>query len=75
MIVVHEFVDDKLYKTHALCMDEDKAFREVYAMERSSRYDWHREYRFAKEADRKKYHEWKMKNETISMFYGNATVD
>lgn len=67
---------DKLVKSHRIKGDtEDEAFRKVYALRRSGRYDNVRRYEFADPAVEERYRAWKDANEDIAMYYGNAIVD
>lgn len=75
ILKIRELVDGKLYKVISLAGERDDVYRQVYEMERSSRYDWRREYQFQSQGEKDEYQTWKKENETFSMFYGNATVD
>lgn len=67
---------DKTVQVHRVQTDtKDALFRKVYAMRRSARYDSSRRYEFETRALEEEYRDWKDKNETIEMYYGNATVD
>lgn len=67
---------DVLVQQHIIKGDHiSDCFKHVYAMRRSGRYDNERRYDFDDPALEEKYQQWKDKNETIEMFYGNATVD
>lgn len=67
---------DKLVKSHRIKGDtQDEAFRKVYALRRSCRYDNARRYDFADPAVEEQYRAWKDANENITMYYGNAVVD
>ena len=73
---VHSGYRDKLVKVHIIKGNTlDECFRKVYALRRSGRYDSVRRYDFDFSPLERDYQEWKRKNETIEMFYGNATVD
>lgn len=67
---------DKLVKVHMLeGKTLDKCFRKMYALRRSGRYDSARRYVFQDKSLEEKYLEWKEKNETIEMYYGDSVVD
>lgn len=67
---------NKVYKTFTIEAEtEDKLFRKFYAEERGLRYCNDRWLEFVEGSMNEKYREWKEKNETISMYYGSATVD
>ena len=67
---------DKLVQVHVITAENyDTVFRRMYAFCRSARYDNARRYEFEDSSLKSKYKEWKQKNETISLFYGNGTVD
>ena len=67
---------DKLVKVHMLeGKTLDDCFRKMYALRRSGRYDSVRRYEFQDKSLKEKYLDWKEKNETIEMYYGNGVVD
>ena len=67
---------DKLVKVHMLeGKTLDKCFRKMYSLRRSGRYDSARRYVFQDKSLEEQYLEWKEKNETIEMYYGNGVVD
>ena len=67
---------DKLVKIHILKGKTlDECFRKMYALRRSGRYDNARRYEFQDKSLKEKYLDWKEKNETIEMYYGNGVVD
>ena len=67
---------DKLVETHILeGKTLDECFKKMYALRRSGRYDIARRYEFQDKSLEEKYLEWKEKNETIAMYYGNGVVD
>lgn len=73
---VYSKYKDVLVKTHIIKgNDLDECFRKVYALRRSARYDSQRRYDFEDSSLEDKYWKWENKNETIEMYYGNATVD
>lgn len=73
---VHSDYKDRLVKLHHIKGDtEDEAFRKVYALRRSGRYDNVRRYDFADPAVEERYRAWKDANEDITMYYGGGTVD
>ena len=73
---VHSDYKDRLVKSHHIKGDtQDEAFRKVYALRRSSRYDNARRYDFADPTVEERYRAWKDANEDIAMHYGNAIVD
>lgn len=74
-VILKEFVDDRLYKTHEFEGEADKVFKDIYAKFRFSRYDWRRSYVFENQSDSDAYYAWVKKNETIEMYYGGGVVD
>lgn len=69
---------DQIVRTHHIKEDTwDNAFRQVYALRHSSKYDsaLGRRYDFVDKDLEKDYVAWKEKNEGINMFYGDSVVD
>lgn len=72
----HNNYKDELVKSYIIKEKNiTECFRKIYIMRRSGRYDNARKYNFEDPSMEEKYQQWKTKNETIEMFYGNATVD
>ena len=68
--------NDTLVKVHTVKAETlDDCFRQMYELRRSARYDNQRVYKFEDESLEEKYWDWKSKNETFEMYYGNGVVD
>lgn len=67
---------DSLVKEHIIegdCFDE--VFKQIYGLERSSRYDNYRRYEFLDLDIKNSYQNWKRDGVTVEMYYGGGTVD
>lgn len=67
---------DMLVQVHAVdAQPIEMAFRRMYALRRSARYDGTRRYEFVDPSLEPAYQKWRDRNETVEMYYGNAVVD
>lgn len=67
---------DKLVQVHHIKESTmENAFKRVYALRRSGRYDSYRRYEFDDPSLEKEFQLWREKNEDLAMYYGSATVD
>ena len=67
---------DEVVRQHVISGDKfEEIFPQIYALERSSRYDNYRHYEITDADIRNAYLEWKKYGVTIEMYYGGGTVD
>lgn len=72
----HSDYKDKLVGRHRIkAATKEEAFRKMYGMRRSARYDSCRRYEFEDRSLEPEYQDWKDRNETIEMYYGGGVVD